>query len=77
MKRHSIFTRLLVTLAVVFAAGGDGRAWAEDPLPSWNDGAAKQAIVNFVQTTTASGSSSFVPPEERVATFGQDGTLWV
>jgi phosphoglycolate phosphatase-like HAD superfamily hydrolase len=50
---------------------------AEDPLPSWNDGAAKQAIVNFVQTTTDSGSTNFVPPEERIATFDQDGTLWV
>ena len=50
---------------------------AQDPLPSWNDGAAKQAIVNFVQTTTDSGSTNFVPPEERIATFDQDGTLWV
>lgn len=50
---------------------------ADDPLPSWNDGGAKQAIVNFVQTTTDSGSTNFVPPEERVATFDQDGTLWV
>ncbi len=50
---------------------------ANDPLPSWNDGPAKQAIVNFVQTTTDSGSTNFVPPEERIATFDQDGTLWV
>jgi phosphoglycolate phosphatase-like HAD superfamily hydrolase len=48
-----------------------------DPLPSWNDGAAKQAIVAFVQATTTPGSSKFVPPEERIATFDQDGTLWV
>ncbi len=48
-----------------------------DPLPSWNDGAAKQAIVKFVQTTTDESSSAFVPPAERVATFDQDGTLWV
>ena len=48
-----------------------------DPLPSWNDGAAKQAIVDFVQATTTPGSSKFVPPEERIATFDQDGTLWV
>jgi phosphoserine phosphatase len=50
---------------------------AQDPLPSWNDGAAKQAIVNFVQTTTDSSSTNFVPPAERIATFDQDGTLWV
>jgi phosphoglycolate phosphatase-like HAD superfamily hydrolase len=49
----------------------------DNPLPSWNDGPAKQAIINFVQQTTTSGSTSFVPPEERIATFDQDGTLWV
>ena len=48
-----------------------------DPLPSWNDGPAKQAIVEFVQTTTTQGSPKFVPPAERIATFDQDGTLWV
>ena len=49
----------------------------DDPLPSWNDGPAKQAIVNFVRTTTETGSANFVPREERIATFDQDGTLWV
>jgi hypothetical protein len=48
-----------------------------DPLPSWNDGLAKKAIVDFVQTTTTQGSPKFVPPAERIATFDQDGTLWV
>jgi phosphoserine phosphatase len=48
-----------------------------DPLPSWSDGPAKQAIVKFVETTTAQSSPRFVPPAERVATFDQDGTLWV
>ena len=47
------------------------------PLASWNDGPAKQAIVDFVRATTEQGSPKFVPPEERVATFDQDGTLWV
>jgi phosphoglycolate phosphatase-like HAD superfamily hydrolase len=46
-------------------------------LPSWNDGPAKQAIVNFVKATTDQSSPDFVPPEERIATFDQDGTLWV
>jgi phosphoglycolate phosphatase-like HAD superfamily hydrolase len=46
-------------------------------LASWNDGAAKQAIIDFVRATTDASSSKFVPPEERVATFDQDGTLWV
>ena len=47
------------------------------PLPSWNDGATKQAILDFVRATTEQGSSKFVPPEQRIATFDQDGTLWV
>ncbi len=48
-----------------------------DPLASWNDGAAKSAIVEFVKSTTTQGSPQFVPPAERIATFDQDGTLWV
>src|SRR5262245_65807111 len=68
-----------ITLAVcipLLAAGV--RAIAEtDPLPSWNDGAAKKAIVEFVHATTDKASPKFVPPEERIATFDQDGTLWV
>jgi phosphoserine phosphatase len=48
-----------------------------DPLPSWNDGAAKKAIREFVRVTTDKGSAKYVPPEQRVATFDQDGTLWV
>jgi len=51
-------------------------AAAADPLPSWNDGAAKQAIVMFVVKVTTEGSSDFVPPAERIATFDNDGTLW-
>lgn len=46
-------------------------------LPSWNDGAAKRAILEFVRATTETGSPQFVPPEDRIATFDQDGTLWV
>ena len=48
-----------------------------DPLPSWNEGAAKKAIVEFVQATTTQGGPKFVPAAERIATFDQDGTLWV
>jgi hypothetical protein len=46
-------------------------------LASWNDGPAKQAILDFVHTTTDRSSKDFVPPEDRIATFDQDGTLWV
>jgi hypothetical protein len=47
------------------------------PLASWNDGAAKQGILDFIRTTTDPSSKTFVPTEERIATFDQDGTLWV
>jgi len=50
---------------------------ADDALPSWNDGPAKSAIMEFVQATTDKSSPKFVPPAERIATFDQDGTLWV
>jgi phosphoglycolate phosphatase-like HAD superfamily hydrolase len=46
------------------------------PLPSWNDGAARTAILAFVAATTDPGSSKFVEPEDRIATFDNDGTLW-
>jgi hypothetical protein len=47
------------------------------PLASWNDGPARRAILEFVRVTTDHASPGFVPPEERIATFDQDGTLWV
>jgi phosphoglycolate phosphatase-like HAD superfamily hydrolase len=47
-----------------------------EPLPSWNDTAPKQAIVAFVDKVTREGSPDFVPPEQRIATFDNDGTLW-
>ena len=47
-----------------------------DPLPSWNDGPSKQAIINFVKETTNSGSESFIPAQERIVVFDNDGTLW-
>jgi hypothetical protein len=54
-----------------------GSTSVTDPLPSWNNGAAKQAIIEFVETTTGKSSTNFVPLTERIATFDQDGTLWV
>ena len=70
--------RIRTALAVLaLAVVSSSAVRAQDPLPSWNDGAAKKAIVDFVQTTTTQGSPKFVPPEERIATFDQDGTLWV
>jgi phosphoglycolate phosphatase-like HAD superfamily hydrolase len=72
-RRH--FTALLLSassLALAKSAAAD-----DDPLPSWNGGAAKEAIVKFVHATTDAASPNFVPLAERIATFDQDGTLWV
>ena len=68
------FIRIIFTLLVI-ALVGHTTTRAQDTLPSWNDGPAKQAIVDFVRTTTETGGAKFVPPEERIATFDQDGTL--
>ena len=51
-------------------------AFAADPLPSWNDGPAKQSIIAFVEKVTKPGSPDFVSVPERIATFDNDGTLW-
>jgi phosphoserine phosphatase len=48
-----------------------------DPLPSWNDGATKNAITTFVSRVTTQGGPDFVPVEQRIATFDNDGTLWI
>ena len=68
--------RNAIVLLAIFVACHN-TTLAQDPLPSWNDGPAKQAILDFVRVTTASGGEQFVPPAERIATFDQDGTLWV
>jgi phosphoglycolate phosphatase-like HAD superfamily hydrolase len=49
---------------------------AADPLPSWNDGASKQSIIDFVTKTTKEGSADFIPVADRIACFDNDGTLW-
>ena len=69
---------LLPILAFGFALlfGGLATAQTRDPLPSWNDGKAKQSIIAFVAQVTKAGSPGFVPPEERIAVFDNDGTLW-
>ncbi len=70
------FTALLLGAAASVTAAGPASAQS-DPLPSWNDGPAKQEIVKFVDATTDAASPNFVPLGERIATFDQDGTLWV
>jgi haloacid dehalogenase-like hydrolase len=53
-----------------------GQIPVTDPLPAWNDTASKKAIFNFVERVTKQGSSDFVPEDDRIATFDNDGTLW-
>lgn len=72
-------TRSKILVAAMFALGltlNAPLARAQNPLPSWNDGNSKQAIIAFVTKVTKTGSPDFVPPAERIATFDNDGTLW-
>lgn len=66
-----LFTIWLCMLAFTVQAAAQG-----DPLPSWNDGPTKQAIIGFVERTTTERSPDYVAPQARVATFDNDGTLW-
>lgn len=70
MKTHS----LPLLIAFVFIFGG--AAHAGDPLPSWRNTGPKRAVIAFVVRVTKEGSTDFVPPPERIATFDNDGTLW-
>ena len=79
MKRIAVHLRwtVKVTLALCLVLLGTARAHAQsDPLPSWNKGTAKEAILAFVKDTTEKSSSKYIEPGDRVATFDQDGTLW-
>ena len=74
MRRRSFVGGLVASAAALRVASP---SWAQgDPLPSWNDGAAKQSIVDFVARTTTIGGRDWVPVPERIATFDNDGTLW-
>jgi len=73
IDRRGFLSALLLTLVTA----ADAFAQVADPLPSWNEGAAKQAILSFVDAVTRKDSPDFVPPAERTATFDNDGTLWV
>ena len=80
-RQNSIAIAFITALAfnITFAGAAlsaEALAKAVDPLPSWNDGPAKQSIINFVTKVTTPGSPDFVPVPERIATFDNDGTLW-
>jgi phosphoglycolate phosphatase-like HAD superfamily hydrolase len=67
---------VVLALAAIVAVPAAVPARASDPLPSWNDGPAKRAIIEFVGRVTKEGGPGFVPAPERIATFDNDGTLW-
>ncbi len=73
-----LIERVGYTIAIL---GLCATAWsvqaADDPLPSWNEGAAKSAIIDFVDAVTTEGGDEYVAPADRIATFDNDGTLWV
>ncbi len=68
-SRSFIYFSLFIFLLV-------GKAWS-DSLPSWNQGAVKNSIIQFVKAVTDERSASFIPPADRIAAFDEDGTLWV
>jgi hypothetical protein len=76
-RRAFLFTAALFPIPALLRATPALAQDAVSQLPSWNDGPARRAIVDFVHATTDQGSPKFVAPEERIATFDQDGTLWV
>lgn len=76
-RRHCFLPRnvLFAWIAAAFILSGIAHA-KTDPLPSWNDTLPKKQIVDFVTTVTEEGSADYVPANERIAVFDNDGTLW-
>lgn len=74
MKRTVFgFTMIMLVVSLMILQGCSA---PDDPLPSWNEGASKNAIISFVQSVSDQASPDFVKPSQRIATFDNDGTLW-
>jgi phosphoglycolate phosphatase-like HAD superfamily hydrolase len=73
-KFSNALLRFAIAALLVISLGD--QTWAENALPSWNDGPAKKSIVDFVDRTTKKGSADYIAPENRIAVFDNDGTLW-
>jgi phosphoserine phosphatase len=73
VRLHPFYALALIVIAMF---GGVELAQAADPLPSWNEGNSKRAIIEFVRKATTEGTRDYVPPATRIATFDNDGTLW-
>jgi len=76
-RRASLLGLSGLVAAEIAASVQQAAAQASPELPSWNEGPAKAAILDFLRTASDPSSPKFVKPEERIATFDQDGTLWV
>jgi hypothetical protein len=83
MERRAVVRKIACLILILTCAAlalntpGLAQTQPQNPLPSWNEGPARQAILRFVQAVTTKGSPNYVEPADRVATFDQDGTLWV
>jgi phosphoglycolate phosphatase-like HAD superfamily hydrolase len=75
MKKYKPSFSLLVFVLIIYSCSEQATKYV-DPLPSWNDGKTKESIINFVNEVTNESSPNFVKPEDRIATFDNDGTLW-
>lgn len=70
------FLRILSVVLVTVISHQVLASTEVDPLPSWNDTAAKKSIIQYIQQTTTPDSKQFIPVSDRIATFDNDGTLW-
>src|SRR5215207_2767597 len=78
LSRRTVLAALLAFGIVgTVAIGAQAETQATDPLPSWNEGPTKQSILDFVAAVTKDGGPDYVAPAERIATFDNDGTLWI
>lgn len=77
MKKLSLVLQITIYITAIICNAALHASPTIDPLPSWNDGAAKKAILDFVRITTDKNNTHYVPPVQRIAAFDQDGTLWV
>ena len=75
MRRTMISTMMMATCLLFSLVITQAHAQTS-PLPSWNDGKAKQSVIDFVKRVTTKGGKEFVPVAERIAVFDNDGTLW-
>jgi phosphoserine phosphatase len=75
-SRRGFLVNAMVAAVLVPASAERVHSAGNDPLPSWSEGAAKQSILDFVAAVTTVGSPDYLNPQDRIATFDNDGTLW-